>query len=152
MTPIGASATVRSFFGNHLGIPRRFPCGCVGKDDSCRNVAIRPSEGGPAGPQRRAGGDDVVDEQDAGATHPPPGREDGVGVVASRGATGAVEALLLRARIRSRSQQAGRLQPGTAQQQFHGPVAAAPVAGGGCGHRHHRHGRVPGRQAKAALA
>ena len=53
---------MRSFFGNHLGISRRFPCGRVGKNDSCRNVAIGPSEGGPAGPQRRAGGDDVVDE------------------------------------------------------------------------------------------
>ena len=62
MTPIGASATVRSFFGNHLGISRCFPCGRVGKNDSCRNVAIGPSEGGPAGPQRRAGGDDVVDQ------------------------------------------------------------------------------------------
>ena len=62
MTLIGANATVRSFFDNHSGIPARFPCGRVGKNDSGRNVAIGPSEGGPAGPQRRAGGDDVVDQ------------------------------------------------------------------------------------------
>src|SRR3954462_10723807 len=62
VTLIGASATVRSFFADQSGISSGFPGGRVGEHARRRNDKIGTGEGGTAGPQRRAGGHDVVDE------------------------------------------------------------------------------------------